>query len=247
MLAEDWGGKENGMALVDCCQKHEDGSSISSINPRAVSVRYEIADGENIISVDVSDVRSFGQTPAETMQKICEEWPAAKALSPEKQNHLFSRIRLAWAFADENPLTNELQSPRLLCVQARLHAMSVLVYTNQSSSHTNQQAASNLYPGFVEEAVDLLKKADAKYLDIKSAALRTITSMVHLNISEHRLSQVIDATGLAEYHGYLPMLIRSCIAYQIENGNDPDINDAGSPFPQAYRALERIKMVFWSK
>ncbi len=70
-----------------------------------------------------------------------------------------------------------------------------------------------LYPGFVEEIVDLLQldsTNDKKIIEIKAAALRTITSIVHLD-HPPRLVTIIDATGSGEYHGLLPKLIRECI------------------------------------
>ena len=73
--------------------------------------------------------------------------------------------------------------------------------------------SSVLYSGFVEEIVDLLKLNNddvSKLIEIKAAALRTLTSIVHFDCPP-RLSSIIDATGSSEYHGFLPNLIRNCI------------------------------------
>lgn len=172
VLAEDWGGKTNGMALVDCCDP-----SIKTKNPKCCSVRYQIAEDDNIISIDIPDVSLFGNTPSETMQLLFQKYPATERLAEEKQNHLFARVRLAWAFSEEN------QYERLCCIQARLHAMSVLVYAQNPATMALSSSCEEMFPSFIEESVQLLKLEDEHLLEIKSAALRTITCIVHLDIT----------------------------------------------------------------
>lgn len=55
--------------------------------------------------------------------------------------------------------------------------------------------------------------------DIKAASLRTLTSIVHLERTP-KLSNIIDCTGTASYHGFLPVLVRNCIQAMI--GEDVD-------------------------
>ena len=50
--------------------------------------------------------------------------------------------------------------------------------------------------------------------DIKAASLRTLTSIVHLERTP-KLSNIIDCTGTASYHGFLPVLVRNCIQAMI--------------------------------
>lgn len=50
--------------------------------------------------------------------------------------------------------------------------------------------------------------------DIKAASLRTLTSIVHLERTP-KLSSIIDCTGTASYHGFLPVLVRNCIQAMI--------------------------------
>ena len=59
--------------------------------------------------------------------------------------------------------------------------------------------------------------------DIKAAALRTLTSIVHLECRDRtpRVSTVVDATGVAQYHGFLPVLVRKCIQKMTEKKSDP--------------------------
>ena len=49
--------------------------------------------------------------------------------------------------------------------------------------------------------------------DIKAAALRTLTSIVHLDCRDRtpRLGAIVDVTGVSQYHGFLPVLVRRCI------------------------------------
>lgn len=53
--------------------------------------------------------------------------------------------------------------------------------------------------------------------DIKAASLRTLTSIVHLERTP-KLSNIIDCTGTASYHGFLPVLVRNCIQAMIGKG-----------------------------
>ena len=46
--------------------------------------------------------------------------------------------------------------------------------------------------------------------EIKAAALRTLTSIIHLDRNP-KMTLIIDATGASSYHGFLPVLVRSCI------------------------------------
>jgi E3 ubiquitin-protein ligase HUWE1 len=86
---------------------------------------------------------------------------------------LFTHVRLAHHFAD--------YSNRLLCVQARLQALSVLVYSNaiQDSPH------NLLYTGLLEELVELVEMKDSHLVEIRSAALRTLTAIIHLDRNPH--------------------------------------------------------------
>lgn len=52
------------------------------------------------------------------------------------------------------------------------------------------------------------------FQDIKAASLRTLTSIVHLERTP-KLSNIIDCTGTASYHGFLPVLVRNCIQAMI--------------------------------
>uniref|UniRef100_A0A803TSC2 E3 ubiquitin-protein ligase HUWE1 n=1 Tax=Anolis carolinensis TaxID=28377 RepID=A0A803TSC2_ANOCA len=121
---------------------------------------------------------------------------------------LFTHIRLAHGFSNHKK--------RLQAVQARLHAISILVYSNALQESAN----SILYNGLIEELVDVLQITDKQLMDIKAASLRTLTSIVHLERTP-KLSSIIDCTGTASYHGFLPVLVRNCIQAMIDPSMEP--------------------------
>lgn len=82
---------------------------------------------------------------------------------------IFTRVRLSLAFHN--------YESRLQFVMARLQALSVLVYSNS----VQENFATLLYPGFLEELVELLELRDTKLVEIRAAALRTLTSIIHLD------------------------------------------------------------------
>lgn len=85
---------------------------------------------------------------------------------------LFTHVRLAHHFADyEN---------RLLCVQARLQALSVLVYSNSTDYPHNL-----LYSGLLKELVEVVELKQPHLVEIRAAALRTLTAIVHLDRNPH--------------------------------------------------------------
>lgn len=89
------------------------------------------------------------------------------------QMQLFTHIRLAHCFSNRRL--------RLLCVQARLQALSVLVYSNALA----ENAHALLYSGILEELVELLEMPSPNLVEIRAAALRTLTSIIHLDRNPH--------------------------------------------------------------
>lgn len=87
---------------------------------------------------------------------------------------LFTQLRLAHGFSDYRR--------RLLCVQARLQAISVLVYSNGLQDNTHQAV---IYNGLLEELVELLELSAPELVDIRAAALLTLTSVIHLDRNPH--------------------------------------------------------------
>uniref|UniRef100_A0A8B9UYS9 HUWE1 ligase n=1 Tax=Anas zonorhyncha TaxID=75864 RepID=A0A8B9UYS9_9AVES len=146
----------------------------------------------------------ISESPSEIMESLTKMYSIPK----DKQMLLFTHIRLAHGFSNHKK--------RLQAVQARLHAISILVYSNALQESAN----SILYNGLIEELVDVLQITDKQLMDIKAASLRTLTSIVHLERTP-KLSSIIDCTGTASYHGFLPVLVRNCIQAMIDPSMEP--------------------------
>ncbi|GIX92131.1 e3 ubiquitin-protein ligase HUWE1 [Caerostris darwini] len=201
-LAESWGGKENGFGLAECCQNLPASAYPSSASTLHFEYYAESGDEKvlkkatnTIIAIHIDNVDQIpNKTPSQIMEELVEKY----SVPEDKQMQLFTHIRLAHSFPDYDK--------RLLCVQARLQALSVLVYCNAVPENVN----SLLYNGLIEELVDVLELQNENLIEIKAAALRTLTSIIHLDRNP-KLNAIIDATGAASYHGFLPVLVRSCI------------------------------------
>ena len=75
-----------------------------------------------------------------------------------------------------------------------------------------------IYDGFVEELVEVLElREEPSLMDIRAAVLRTLTAVIHLE-RDPRLGVIIEATGAATYHGFLPSLVRDCVATFTTSG-----------------------------
>jgi len=50
-------------------------------------------------------------------------------------------------------------------------------------------------------------------MEIKAAALKALTSIIHLDRNPNfpKLNTIIDVTGAANFHGFLPVMVRNCI------------------------------------
>ena len=76
--------------------------------------------------------------------------------------------------------------------------------------------------GLLEELVELLEMKGSHLMEIKAAALKSLTAIIHLDRNPNfpKLSTIIDVTGAASYHGFLPVLVRSCITSLTSAGNE---------------------------
>ncbi|XP_073177606.1 E3 ubiquitin-protein ligase HUWE1 isoform X5 [Lepidochelys kempii] len=212
-LAESWGGKENGFGLAGCCRD----LLMVKYPPSATTLHFEFyADLGTEVKVDkrttsntlhyihIEQLDKISESPSEIMESLTKMYSIPK----DKQMLLFTHIRLAHGFSNHRK--------RLQAVQARLHAISILVYSNA----LQESASSILYNGLIEELVDVLQITDKQLMDIKAASLRTLTSIVHLERTP-KLSSIIDCTGTASYHGFLPVLVRNCIQAMIDPTMEP--------------------------
>ncbi|GCB69809.1 hypothetical protein scyTo_0012493 [Scyliorhinus torazame] len=213
-LAESWGGKENGFGLAECCRDLQ----MSKYPPSATTLHFEFyaepsaevkldkkATANNTLHyIHIEQLDKISESPSEIMESLTKMYSIPK----DKQMLLFTHIRLAHGFSNHKK--------RLQAVQARLHAISILVYSNALQESAN----SILYNGLIEELVDVLQIPDKQLMDIKAASLRTLTSIVHLERTP-KLSSIIDCTGTASYHGFLPVLVRNCIQAMIDPSMEP--------------------------
>lgn len=160
--------------MADCCDFKK------PIPPSATTLHLELhkynskdqkdqKNKSNTEYIHVENVDQLHKTPAELMVGLLSLY----AIPPEKEMLLFTHVRLALNFSN--------YKTRLLCVLARLQALSVLVYSNalQDSAHTL------LYNGLLEELVELIELKLPHLVEIRSAALRTLTSIIHLDRNPH--------------------------------------------------------------
>ncbi|XP_031421594.1 E3 ubiquitin-protein ligase HUWE1 [Clupea harengus] len=212
-LAESWGGKENGFGLAECCRD----LAMSKYPPSATTLHFEFyaepsaevkverkSSSNTLHYIHIEQLDKISESPSEIMESLTVMYNIPK----DKQTLLFTHIRLAHGFSNHKK--------RLQAVQARLHAISILVYSNALQESAN----SILYNGLIEELVDVLQITDKQLVDIKAASLRTLTSIVHLERTP-KLSNIIDCTGTASYHGFLPVLVRNCIQAMIDPLMEP--------------------------
>ncbi|KAL3226524.1 hypothetical protein MRX96_004413 [Rhipicephalus microplus] len=197
------GGKENGFGLAECCRD----LPMSKFPASATTLHFEFymepTDGTGAkkqpsTTVSVIHMENVDKITNKNPSQIMEELLETYAVPPAKHMLLLTHVRLAHSFSS--------YPKRLQCVQARLQALSILVYCSAIQDNIN----SLLYNGLIEELVDVLELKDPNLIEIKAASLRTLTSIIHLDRNP-KLGAIVDATGAASYHGFLPVLVRSCI------------------------------------
>ncbi|CAM4777913.1 unnamed protein product [Rotaria magnacalcarata] len=203
-LADTWGGRENGFDLARCCSVRNP----SDFPEYATNLHFTYTvlsestpnNGPTVQifkQIDIPNVHLTGINAAAVMEMILAEHP----LPEDKQIKLFTHLRLAYAFPSFEQ--------RLLCIQARLHALLILIYSSRV-----QEANRVLYDGLIQELVEVLNVRDSSLTDIKVSALKTLTSIIHLErTTKHPpcLQEIIETTQINSYYGFLPSLVRQCI------------------------------------
>lgn len=174
-LAESWGGKEAGFGLADCCNESKPIPASSttlhfefySNAPEGTGANRAGAKQQQLIHLE--NIDKMLQSPGEIMRGLITVYN----VPPDKEMLLFTHLRLAHSFSNYRA--------RLHWVQARLQSLSVLVYSNalQDNAH------ALLYPGLLEELVELVEQTSPYIVEIRSAALRTLTSIIHLDRNPH--------------------------------------------------------------
>ena len=151
--------------MSKCCQD----DSIDTFPESATTLHFEFyaenAKSNNaVMIIHVPHVDQLGQNPAAIMEKLLNTY----SVPEEKQMQLFTYLRLAASFSN--------YSKRLKCVQARLQALSVLIYSNTLTENVQ----SLLYSGLLEELVEVLEMSGDHLMEIKASALKALTSIIHL-------------------------------------------------------------------
>ena len=154
------------------------------------------------------------ENPAVIMERVLKE----HEIPEDKRVLLYTYIRLAHSFPN--------YEKRKLFVQARLQALSIIVYSGAIQEHANNL----LYDGLIEELVELLTVKDSNpsqasqpqpqqpippYPEIKAASLKTLTAIIHLE-KTNKLTEIIETTQASSYHGLLPTLVRKCVEHLID-------------------------------
>ncbi|KAH7639382.1 e3 ubiquitin-protein ligase huwe1-like protein [Dermatophagoides farinae] len=226
-LAENWGGKDQGFGLAQCCQN----LPLSSYPSNATTFNFEfylnnntnnqqttnnesktksttqrpLGDNgtsasqkfNNIVRIHIENVHLIDKPVSILMAEIVEQYQ----IPVEQQMQIFTQLRLTKNFANYHT--------RLQCVQARINALSIMVYC-QAMSLNQEGYYSLLYNGLIEELVEVLELRHPELIEIKSASLKTLTSIIHLDRNS-KMKVIIDSTGANSYHGFLPILVRNCI------------------------------------
>ncbi len=152
------------------------------------------------------------ENPAFIMERVLKEHD----IPEEKRVLLYTYIRLAHSFPN--------YEKRKLFVQTRLQSLSILVYSGAIQEHANNL----LYDGLIEELVDVLTVKDTAvtsqpippFPEIKAASLKTLTAIIHLE-KTNKLTEIIETTQAANYHGLLPTLVRKCVDHLIDSTKEP--------------------------
>lgn len=215
-LAENWGGKEHGFGLAECCQD----LPLSSYPASATTFKFEFyaqtdktgteeksekascnKKTNSVVGVHIENVHLIEKPLPQIMKEIIESYQVPRRYHVQ----MFTHLRLAKNFAN--------YTTRLQCVQARLNALSIIVYC-QAIQEVNPLM---LYNGLIEELVNVLELKNNSLIDIKSASLKALTSIIHLDRNS-KMKSIIDSTGANSYHGFLPILVRGCINSLISGG-----------------------------
>ena len=81
----------------------------------------------------------------------------------------------------------------------------------------------------------MLEMKGEHLMEIKAAVLKALTSIIHLDRNPNfpKLNTIIDATGAANFHGFLPVMVRNCIISLTSSGSNAPVQTTSvAAFPQ---------------
>ena len=170
-----------------------------------------------------------------------EELLKSNQVPVSKRVALFAKIRLAVYFSDPEK--------RLKCIKARLQAISALCkfFSHQLIisvlGYTFEFDERLIYHGLFDELVDVLQIPDGEVMSIKACALRTMTAIFNFQRSNikyaiylfcvpyswkifireyfyYSLGNILESTGMTNFHGVLPTRIRRWIQGMVDGTCD---------------------------
>lgn len=122
-LAENWGGKEHGFGLADCCQN----LPLSHFPPTATTFKFEfysvgdkssgkeyLKQANSVLTIQIDNVHEIDKPLSTLMEEIVEEYKVPS----EYHTQIYTHLKLTKNFANF--------ATRLQCVQARLNALSII-------------------------------------------------------------------------------------------------------------------------
>lgn len=120
-LAENWGGKDYGFGLAECCQN----LPLSNYPSSATTLSFEFYSKEtdekngakptnSVVNIHIENIHQIEKPISQLMGEIVEKYDVPN----EYHTRLFTHLRLTKNFAD--------YKNRLYCVQARLNALSII-------------------------------------------------------------------------------------------------------------------------
>ncbi|XP_039498018.1 E3 ubiquitin-protein ligase HUWE1 isoform X2 [Drosophila santomea] len=197
-IAERWGDPNYGLSLKDCCIGEP---KLEFLYQLCIDYVDEHGHAAQLEIPDMMDLCHTASAP-EVIKTI-----AGQISKPSEaiKMRIAHRVRLISGFNN--------YKLRLQFVQARLQAVSILIYSNALQDNTDKV----LYAGFGEELCELIDKEDVHLVEIRAAVLRTLTSMLHFDRNPNvpragsRLMKIVHYTGAERQGGTLPLLVRDCI------------------------------------
>ncbi|UJR17657.1 hypothetical protein I4U23_004553 [Adineta vaga] len=162
--------------------------------------------------INIRNVYNIESNAALIMELILSEH--STILDEEQQMKLFSQLRLIYAFSSSDQ--------RLIFLQARLQALSILIY---SRTKQEQEADRILSPSLIKELIEILKTSDLSLIDTQISIIKTFTSMTHCESYSSRSQKLTEIIGSNPSEGFLLTYARQCFD-QLINKIDPQYSSS---------------------
>jgi E3 ubiquitin-protein ligase HUWE1 len=184
----------------------------------------------------------MNENPAAIMDQVLCEHPD---IPDDKRILLYTYIRLAHSFPNYEKrklfVQTRLQSLSILVYSGAIqeHANNLLydglieelvdVLTVKELIGVSSATSTNATTPDTETAEGSVMSTAATGLpppllpsfpEIKAASLKTLTAIIHLE-KTNKLTEIIETTQAASYHGLLPALVRKCVDHLVDPGKEP--------------------------